>query len=64
MNRFPGKLPTFQGFGRGLLGGDRVTGGGVCPSLAGVQKPYQALMRVIQFLQDLVHYGVGQVGDD
>lgn len=36
----------------------------VCLSLAGVQKPYQALVGVVQLLQDLVHYGVGQVGDD
>lgn len=29
----------------------------------GIQQPHQALVGVIEFLQDLVHYGVGQVGD-
>lgn len=25
---------------------------------------YQALVGMVQLLQDLIHYGVGQVGDD
>ena len=31
---------------------------------AEAQKFYQALVGVVQLLQDLVYYGVGQVGDD
>lgn len=34
------------------------------PESIWAQNVYQALVGVVQLLQDLIHYGVGQVGDD
>lgn len=47
------------------MGGDAGDAGWrTCLGLAEAQKSYQALVGVVQLLQDLVHYGVGQVGDN
>jgi hypothetical protein len=49
------------GLGLREAGGCRAEGR---PEFIWARLVYQALVGVIQLLEDLIHYGVGQVGDD